>query len=89
MLCRACLRALITKDLINLNSRIVIMLKVDDPINNIVIIQCNKMRYLINCLQIERYACFVGSDIIIFLVLHTYIPKASGKAILYKKLFSL
>lgn len=89
LLRQACLGALTIEDITNLNNRVVSMLKLDYSLNNIVIVHRNKTRHLINWLQIERYVCFVGRDIIIFSALYTYTKKLGNKAILYKTLFSL
>ena len=82
-------RALTQADVSILNKKVVIGLILSDPLNKIVIIQQNKTRYLINRLQIERFSCFVGHDIVIFPAQHSCIKKEGGKVILQKDLFSI
>ena len=72
-----------------LNEKVVIGLTPSDPLNNIVIMQCNKTRHLINCLQIERFDFFVGHDIVIFLAQHSCTKREEREAILQKDLFSI
>lgn len=89
LLRQAHFRTLTVEDITNLNNRVITMLKVNNLFNNIVFVQCNKMRHLINCLQIERYSRSISNDIIIFLALYIYTKKVSGKEILHKDFFSL
>lgn len=48
LLCQAQLRAFTHEDITNFNCKMIIILKLDSPLNNIVIVQYNKTRYLIN-----------------------------------------
>ena len=64
-------------------------LTLSDPLNNIVIIQQNKTRHLINRLQIERFAHSVGHNIVIFRAQHSRTKREGGKVILQKDLFSI
>ena len=50
-----------------LNEKPVTKLILCDLLNNIFILQYNKIKNLINRLQIERFARFVDYDIVIFL----------------------
>lgn len=69
------MRAFIQVDVSILNEKVVIGLTLSDLPINIVIVQCNKTRYLINCLQIERFFCFVVHNIVIFPAQHSCIQK--------------
>ena len=72
-----------------LNEKVVTGLTLSDPLNNIVIVQQNKTRHLINCLQIERFARSVGHDIVIFPAQYSHTKRERGKIILQKDLFSI
>lgn len=54
-------------DILILNEKMMIGLILDNSDNNIIIVQYNKIQHLINCLQIEKFACSAGYDIVIFL----------------------
>ncbi len=89
LLRRARKGALIQADISMLNEKVVTGLTLNDPLNNIVIVQRNKTRHLINCLQIERFARSIGYDIVIFPAQHNRTRRERGKAILQKDLFSI
>ncbi len=72
-----------------LNGKVVTSLTLNDPLKNIVIVQRNKIRHLIHCLQIERFAQSVGHDIIIFPAQHSCTKREGGENILHKNLFSI
>lgn len=74
--------ALIQVNISILSKKVVTSLTLSDLLNNIVIVQCNKTRHLINRLQIERFAHFVCYDIIIFPAQHSRTKKEEGKTIL-------
>lgn len=61
------MEALTLADISMLNSKVVTALTLNDPLKNIVIVQQNKTKHVINRLQIERFACSVSRDIVIFL----------------------
>ncbi len=71
-----------------LNRKVVTALTLRDPLKNIVIIQRNKTRHLINRLQIGRFARSVGHDIIIFPAQHSCTKREGEENVLYKDLFS-
>ncbi len=81
--------ALSQADISMLNEKVVTGLTLNDPLNNIIIVQRNKTKHLINPLQIERFAHSVGHDIVIFLAQHNCTKRERGKAILQKDLFSI
>ncbi len=89
LLKRARKEMLTQADISMLNEKVVIGLTLNDPLNNIVIVQRNKTRHLINHLQIERFARFVGHHIVIFPAQHSRTRRKGGKAILQKDLFSI
>ncbi len=64
-------------------------LTLNDPLNNIVIVQQNKTRHLINCLQMKRFARSVSHNIVIFPAQHNRTRREERKAILQKDLFSI
>lgn len=64
-------------------------LTLSDLLNNIVIVQQNKTRHFINCFRIERFARFVGYNIVIFSAQHSHIKREERKTILQKDLFSI
>ncbi len=70
-----------------LNEKLVTDLTLSDLLNNIVIVQQNKTRYLINRLQIEKFAHFIDHDIVIFAAQHSRTRRERGKVILQKNLF--
>ena len=72
-----------------LNGKVVIGLTLNDSLNNIVIVQRNKTKDLINRFQIERFARFVGYDIVIFPAQHSCTKKEGREAILQKDLFPI
>ena len=72
-----------------LNKKVVTGLTLSDLLNNIVIVQQNKTKYLINCLQIERFARSVCHDIVIVLAQYSRTKRERGKVILQKDLFSI
>lgn len=76
------MKALTQADILILNEKIVTSLTLSDPLNNIIIVQCNKIKYLINCLQIERFAYFVSHNIVIFPAQHSHTKKEKREAIL-------
>lgn len=89
LLRRARMGALTQADVSKLNEKVVTGLTLSDPLNNIVIVQRNKTRHLINRLQIERFARSVGHDIVIFPAQHSRTKREGGEAILQKDLFSI
>ncbi len=76
-------------DVAMFHGKVVIVLILNDPLKNIVIVQRNKTRHPINCLQIERFAQSVGHDIIIFPAQHSRTKREKRKNIFQKNLFSI
>ncbi len=76
-------------DVAMLNRKVVTALTLSDPLKNIVIVQRNKTRHLINRLQIERFARSVGHDIIIFPAQHSRTKREGRENVLHKDLFSI
>lgn len=72
-----------------LNRKVVTVLTLNDLLKNIVIIQYNKIKHLINCLQIERFTYFIVYNIIIFLTQHSHTEKEERENICHKNLFSI
>ena len=72
LLRRVRIGALTQADVSILNEKIVTGLTLSDLLNNIVIVQCNKIKHLISRLQIERFTRFVGHDIVIFPAQHSH-----------------
>lgn len=70
-----------------LNKQVVTMLTPKNLFKNIIIVQKNKITYLINKLHIKKFAQNTGQDIIIFLTKCSYTKKNSNKSLLYKDLF--
>ncbi len=81
------MRELTHGDVAMLHRKAVTALTLSDPLKNIVIVQRNKTRHLINRLQIERFAWSVGHDIIIFPAQHSRIKREGGENVLHKDLF--
>ncbi len=82
-------RVLTQADVLMLNEKVVTGLILNDPLNNIVIVQWNKTRHLINRLQIERFARSIGHDIVIFPAQYSHTKREGGKVILQKDLFPI
>ncbi len=76
-------------DVSMLNEKVVTSLTLNDPLNNIVIVQWNKTRHLVNHLQIERFARSISHDIVIFPAQHSRTRRDRRKTILQKDLFSI
>lgn len=74
--------ALTLADVLILDRKLMTGLTISDPLNNIVIVQNNKIKHIINCLQIERFVCFVGHNIIIFFAQHSRTRRKKRDAIL-------
>lgn len=56
-------------------------------LKNIIIVQHNKIRHLINYLPIERFAWSIDHNIIIFPAQHSCTKREGGEKILHKDLF--
>ncbi len=65
-----------------LNEKVVTSPILNNLLNNIVIVPQNKIRHLINRLQIKRFAHFVDHNIVIFPAQHSHTRKEELKAIL-------
>ncbi len=76
-------------DIAILNGKVVRTLILSDPLKNIVIVQRNKTRHLINRLQIEKFARSVGHDIIIFSAQHSHTKRERRENVLHTDLFSI
>lgn len=70
-----------------LNNRVVTVLTLNNLFKNIIIVQKNKIKHLINKLYIKRFAQNTGQNIVIFPLKHSYTKKNGGKSLLYKDLF--
>lgn len=80
--------ALTQADISIFNEKVVTGLALSDPLNNIVILQRNKTRHLIIFLQIQKFACFIGHDIVIFPAQQSHTKREEEK-LSYKKTCSL
>lgn len=89
LLMRARAGALTQHDVTILNDKVVTKFTLQDPLQNIVIVQRNKTRHLINRLQAERFARRVGRDIIIFPAEHSHTKKDGGKSIIHRDVFQI
>lgn len=70
-----------------LNQRLAIELSTLGAMDAIIVVQRNKTRPLINCLQIEIFACTNNREIIIFLKEHYQMKKDNGNLIQHEQLF--
>lgn len=80
-------RKLDSWDINTLNQRIVREVLTSDALDTVIVMQKNKTRYLINCLQIENFAHVNNRDIIIFLLKHYQTKKDSNNLIKDELLF--
>ena len=72
-----------------LNSRIASSIPIDDVNKNVVIIQRNATRHIINRLQIKRFAQANGRDVIIFPGQHTRTRKEGGQVVKDRELLTI
>ncbi len=84
---RACMGELTHGNVAMLNGKVVTALTLNDLLKNIVIVQRNKTKHLINCFQIERFAQSVDHDIIIFPAQHNRIKREGRENVYHKDLF--
>ena len=72
-----------------LNEKVVTGRTLSHPLNNIIIVQRNKTKHLINCLQIEKFARSVGHNIITFPAQYSHTRREERKTIIQKDWFSI
>lgn len=82
-------RSLTQTDVFMLNNRVMTALTLKNLLKNIFIVEKNETRYLINRLQLKKFARSTGRDIITFSAEHSYLKKTGGRYLLHKDLFSI
>lgn len=81
-------KGIIQADNLMFNEKIKTGLTFSNPLNNIIIVQQNKIRYQINCFQIKRFVRFVDHNIVYF-QLNIAILEEKEEKPSFKKIFSL
>ena len=78
----------ILKEVHTLNVWVATYLLYSDFADTIIIVQKNKTRYLINCLQAENFSCSQTMDLIFFFAKHSRNKKDRGNLIQHEDLFN-
>lgn len=86
---RARVRTLHKANITNLNSRVTIKNFLHDLLKNTLLVQRNKMRHIINQLQVKWFARYTDQDFIIFPTQYSHSRKNSGKSIIYCNIIEL